>query len=207
MDKIKDYLQWNQVQKRLLEAGLGLFSLHDFVQEFGVEKQAAVKFLSRHKKRGDVEQLKRGLYALSLQTPSLYRVANRLYRPSYISFETALSHYGLIPETVYAFTSATPKTSQEFEALGNVFTYRKIKPSAYSGYKPMKIEGHTVLIATPEKAVVDFLYFVSLGKKSLNDRLQVQGLDRKELERHAKAFERPGVLDALDQLPAGVEVF
>ena len=207
MDKIRDYLQWDRVQKKLLEAGLNLFSLHDFVHEFGVARGAAIKFLSRHKKRGDIEQLKRGLYALSLQTPSLYRVASRLYRPSYISFETALSHYGLIPETVYAFTSATPKTSQEFEALGNVFTYHKIKPSAYSGYKPMKMDGHTILIATPEKAVVDFLYFVSLGKKLLNDRLQVEGLDSKELEKHAKAFERPGILDALDRLPAGLEVF
>lgn len=186
---------------------MNLFSLQDFVQEFGVERQAAIKFLSRRKRRGDIEQLKRGLYALSLQTPPLYRVANRLYRPSYLSFETALSHHGIIPETVYAFTSATPKTSQEFEALGNVFTYHKIKPSAYSGYKPMKIDGHTILIATPEKAVVDFLYFVSLGKKRLNERMRVEDLDSEELGKYAEAFERPGILNALDRLPAGVEVF
>lgn len=199
MDNFGNYLKWDSVHKDLLSRGLNLFSLRDFQLVFSVDKQTAIKFLSRHKKRGNVKKLKRGLYSLTLNQPSLYLVANQLYQPSYISFETALSFHNLIPEVVYSLTSATPKTTQKFEALGNLFTYYKIKKQAYTGYIPVNTEGVTVFMATPEKAVIDFIYFVSLGKRTYNDRLKIEKLDRSLLEKYAKVFAKPKLLKLLNK--------
>lgn len=197
MDNFGNYLKWDIVYKQLLSHHLNLFSLKEFQVLFNVDKQTAIKFLSRHKGKDNVKKLKRGLYSLTLNQPSLYQVANRLYQPSYISFETALSFHHLIPEIVYSFTSATPKTTQKFEALGNSFEYHKIKKQAYTGYVPINSEGITVLMATPEKAVVDFLYFISLRKRTYNDRLKIKGLNQTLLEKYAKTFSKPKLLELL----------
>lgn len=70
-------------------------------------------------------KLRRELYVLPDQPASDLEIANRLYPPSYVSFEYALAYYHLIPEAVYEITSATTRTSRRFEALGQVFTYRQ----------------------------------------------------------------------------------
>lgn len=197
MDKNGNYLKWDQVHQRLLNENLKLFSLHDFQVLFGTDKQTAIKFLSRHKKRGNLSKLRRCLYSLATNPPSLYLSANRIYRPSYISFETALSFYGLIPEVVYSFTSATPKTSQEFVALGNTFIYHSIKKEAFNGYLPQEIEGNIILMAEPEKALADYLYFVSLGKKKFNNRLFLNNLNQDKLKDYAAFFEHPSMLKLL----------
>ena len=98
-----------------------------------------------------------------------------------------LSHYGLIPESIYAITSATSKTTRNFEALGNRFMYRKIK-NAFTGYKPIILEDETVLIAEPEKALADYLYFVYLKKISINDRLKTKGIIQKNIVKYLKLF-------------------
>lgn len=201
MDKFVRYLNWEQVQKTLLDKRLNPFSLEDFVREFDLDKDTAIKFLSRHKKKDNIKQLKRGLYSLTIKRPSLYLVANRLYRPSYLSFETALSHHNIIPETIYSLTSATPKASQEFSALGNRFVYHSLKEEAYFGYEPRQVRGDTILIATPEKAVLDFLYFVHRGQKSLNDRMKVTKLNLRLLEEYAEQMGNPNLVDLLDELP------
>lgn len=197
MDKINNYLKWDIVHRVLLERNLRIFSLLDFIKLFQISKQSAISFLARHSRRGNLSRLKRGLYTLSLHPPSLYLVANSLYQPSYISFETALSIHGLIPEVVYAYTSATPKVTQRFIALGNEFVYHSIKKKAFTGYVPTKLEGETILLATAEKAVIDYLYFVSLGKKEWIDRLQTRTLRKEKLREYAQLFDRRQLFNLL----------
>ncbi len=76
--------------------------------------------------------MKRGLYAFPDALPPDLYVANKLYEPSYISLEFALSYHGIIPETVYEITSVTTKSTRRFEAMGKVFTYRRIKREAFT---------------------------------------------------------------------------
>lgn len=180
------------VQKILLDNNIKLFDPLEFQRVFGVSYQTARKFLFRYSKKDKdiILKLRNGLYALSDNLPNEYSIANRLYQPSYVSFDTALSYHHIIPETIYTITSATPKLTREFEVLDKVFKYYKIKEEAFRGYEPRKIDNLTVLIAEPEKALVDYLYFISLGKKRLSERLATKNLNKKKVLAYAKAFKR-----------------
>jgi len=86
-------------------------------------------------------------------------IANRIYRPSYISLQTALSFYGIIPEAVTNVTSVTTLKTAEFENRFGTFSYKTIQPRFFFGYteKPF-LKGMAFLLAEPEKAILDLLY-------------------------------------------------
>lgn len=104
---------------------------------------------------GELIQLRRGLYA-TRRTINPYCLAASIYGPSYISFDTALSYHGLIPEAVYEITSATMKRSREFENAFGRYRYRNVPRKVY----PLGIERRTeggipFLMASPTKALCD----------------------------------------------------
>ncbi len=106
---------------------LFIFGASDIRALFGVSAVAAASLLHRYKKRQFIAQIKRGLYVFPDFLPPDPYIANKLYSPSYVSLEFALSYHGIIPETVYEITSVTPKSTRRFETLGKIFSYRKIK--------------------------------------------------------------------------------
>jgi predicted transcriptional regulator of viral defense system len=89
----------------------------------------------------------------------LYEIANRIYYPSYISLETALSYYNLIPETVYSFTSLSTRKTGKFTNIYGTFIYKTISKDLFWGYNILEKENSKFLIASPEKALLDYLYF------------------------------------------------
>ncbi|MCC6190538.1 MAG: hypothetical protein IT318_16035 [Anaerolineales bacterium] len=184
-------LNWLQVDRLIRQRGLTLFSPQDLRHLLGASEMSVRFLLTRATKRGDVLKLRRELYTLPDRPASDLEIANRLYTPSYVSFEYALAHYHLIPESVYEVTSATTRTSRRFEVLGKGFTYRRLKPAAFTGYRPERVGGHVVLIAEPEKAMVDSLYFASLGLMALPDRLDSTKLRRERLDAWAALYQRP----------------
>ncbi len=112
--------------------------------------------------KGYIKKLRRGFYMfsdLSLNEQALCLIANKLYAPSYVSFETALSYYGLIPEGVYSLTSVSTKKTSNFKTQIALFSYRSIKPSLFFGYKLEKYMGQAYKIAEIEKAFLDYVYF------------------------------------------------
>ncbi|MFH0947994.1 MAG: hypothetical protein V1833_03250 [Elusimicrobiota bacterium] len=147
------------------------------------------KIIWRYTKKGIFVKLRNNLYMFrNNEKPSLWLLANKIYSPSYISFETALSYYGIIPETVYTVTSATSKITRNFSVMDNEFIYKKIKIEAFTGYRAIKIDGETVLVAEPEKALADYLYFVHLRKSSLNERLRTKKINKKAFYTYIKIF-------------------
>jgi hypothetical protein len=152
--------------------------------------------------KGYLLQLKRGVYTLREedrhQLFSPYFLANQLYTPSYISLESALSYYGFIPERVQAITSITSKKTQQFtNALGN-FTYRHLKPELFEDFIAKKDEyNQTFLMASPERSIIDFLYFKSRELKHIHEdvfeisfRFQyLERLNKQKLKSIAKKFE------------------
>ena len=104
-----------------------------------------------------------GLYETDPNTPG-YLLASSIYGPSYISFEYALSYYGLIPERVTTITCATFEKNKKKEYITDfgTFTYRDIPSSAYPEEIILKEENnYSYQIATPEKALCDKLYSLS----------------------------------------------
>lgn len=135
-----------------------VFSLQDVRKVFG---DFSYRQLDRWEKKGYLKKLKRGFYCFAEQAfdqNTLFYTANKIYAPSYVSLETALKHYGLIPEEIFQVTSVSTKKTASFQTpLGN-FTYRQIKPSLYWGYKLVDFRNQKILLADPEKAVLDYLY-------------------------------------------------
>ncbi|MBI2048177.1 MAG: hypothetical protein HYT27_03480 [Parcubacteria group bacterium] len=144
---------------KIKEKKLPVFTAADIRTLFGLSRGAAVKLLHRYTGRHFIVRLKRGLYALADTLPPDLFIAGKLYEPSYISREFALSYHRVIPETVYEITSVTSKATRRFEKLGKIFSYRKIKKAAFTGYAIEKQGGLSFRIADPEKAFVDANYF------------------------------------------------
>lgn len=187
-----------QVQETLRDKNIALFTARDIGRIFHISPENTKYFLETYTKRGLFARVKNGLYALKNDFPREEVIANALYKPSYISLEYALAKYGIIPESPYTVTSVTTKIPTSFTMKGREFSYTKIKNKAFTGYAPTKAGEHTVFIAEPEKALADYLYFVSLGKKTLNDRLDVSRVDEAKTREYAKLFCRKGLTKVLD---------
>lgn len=114
-------------------------------------------------KQGDLVRVKRGLYCVSPriteQRLSNELIANHLYGPSYVSLETALSFYKLIPERMASTQSVITKRAKAFETPLGRFTYTTIPEDYYSlGIRQEQVDSRYVfLIATPEKALCDII--------------------------------------------------
>lgn len=111
--------------------------------------------------QGILVQLRRGLYMtsplISKITPEPFLIANHLYGPSYISLDSALFHWGLIPERVFEISCVTPKISKKIIVQNAVYSYTHL-PIAYYPLGVQSIaltKTQTVLIASPEKALCD----------------------------------------------------
>lgn len=189
------------VRVELLKRNLRVFTPREIGRVFRATPEQTKYFLEEHSKDGLFLRLKRGLYALQDPLPSEEEIANVLYRPSYVSFEYALATYHILPEMVYAVTSATSKPTRTFTVADKTFFYLTIKQEAFTGYQPLKREGRTILMAEPEKALVDYLYFVALGKKSTNDRFNLSALNRQKIESYAMLFARPKLMQLIHELP------
>jgi predicted transcriptional regulator of viral defense system len=114
-------------------------------------------------REGKIIRLKRGVYVVSptvsKQLLSVELIANHLYGPSYVSMESALRYYGLIPEQVYIVRSMTTNRSKKFENSIANFDYITVNEEYYTiGIKQQTIENkYTFLIASPEKALCDMI--------------------------------------------------
>lgn len=112
-------------------------------------------------KKGELTQVKRGIYVagprLKLPRPESLLVANHLHGPSYVSVETVLAHWGLIPERVYEIGSATVASSRSFKTPLGRFTYQHMPLPYYAfGIRSVQLSSRQVaLIASPEKALCD----------------------------------------------------
>ena len=143
-------------------------------QRYSIVKRAIVK--------GDLIHIRRGLYCLgkhlTTKTPHPFELAQKIYWPSYVSLESALSYHGLIPEAVYSITSVATKRSKEFHTpLGN-FSYIKIPSDNFFVEVERKEEqGNYFFIAKPWKAILDYLFCYKKnwhGLEPLVDDLRIE---------------------------------
>lgn len=111
-------------------------------------------------KKGYLKKIKDGLYILSSASKNIspMLLAGKIYEPSYLSLEFALNYYGIIPDIPGTITSVTSKTTKYFKTGFGYFTYQKIKPDFFTGYEARVENNIPFNIATPEKALIDFLY-------------------------------------------------
>ena len=161
-------------------------------------------------KKGYIIQLKRGLYLFSEYKDKItgFELSGSIYGPSYISLESALSHYGLIPEFVPSTTSVSAKNTRQFSNDAGTFYYRHIKPDLFWGYNSMAGQFGKYLLAEPEKAILDYIH---LNIKSDNiegaiDEIRINQdefkhiIDRHKLRIYAKAYTSKKTVKAVNYL-------
>ena len=155
--------------------------------------------LTRWVNSGRIYQLRRGLYSIAPPyqkiKPHPFLVANRLQRASYVSLQSALAFYGLIPEIVNITVSITAGRPERLETPLGIFEFRHIKSNLLFGYQMTDLGGQNALVATPEKALLDLLYLQPRGGSSKYvHELRLQNLDHLNLDvlkKHSKVFDSP----------------
>ena len=145
-------------------------SLSDY-SEHPITKQILFDLLKDYKrpfdkinelvKQGQLLHVKRGIYIpgprLKVAPPELFLLANHISGPSYISLDSALSYWGLIPERVYEISSVTTDLSKTYSTATGRFSYIHVALPYYSfGIKQVQLtKKQTVMMASPEKALCD----------------------------------------------------
>jgi len=113
--------------------------------------------------RGYIMPLANGYYVLAdmqIDESLTFMLANLIYKPSYISRESALASYQVIPEAVLGVTNTSSRKTRLFDTRWGVFSYRSIKPGLMFGYRVIEKDQHIKYkIARLEKAVLDYLYW------------------------------------------------
>ena len=116
-----------------------------------------IRALIRNK---DIIRVKKGLYVLGRDYNKPYNkfvLANLIYGPSYITGQTALAFWNMIPERVELIISMTTKRKKQFETPVGKFSYLYCPKTAFSIGVQLEDTGDqkNFLIASPEKALCD----------------------------------------------------
>ena len=162
--------------------------------------------LSRWTRAKKLYQLRRGLYTLAppfqKAKPHPFLIANRMVISSYVSCQSALAYYGLIPEYVPVTTSVTAARPARWDTPLGSFEFRHIKVEWLRGYRLTELGGsQQAFVASPEKALLDLIHLQSGGDSPDYVReLRLQNLDRldmAELQRQADLADRPKLCRAV----------
>jgi len=186
-------MQYTQFQK--IMRGFTVFSLADI-------RQADPLFYRRRinewQGKGYLKKIIKGYYIFSdLQVDEnvLFEIANRIYAPSYVSFEMALAYYGMIPESIYGVTSASTRKTMNFKTPLGEFSYRTIRPKLYFGFDYLLVSGKYCKIASPEKALLDYVYIHNevnsvddFAQMRIDREIFLKKVNRKKLESYAVIY-------------------
>ncbi len=189
--------------------------LHHILDKTADSRQAIIK---RAIRKGYLIPIRRDLYLIkNAKRPLLnsFEIATIIYGPSYVSFESALSYHGWIPEAVRTTTCASVKRAKEFETPIGIFSYEHIPIKAFSfGVEQHQQDALTLFIASPVKALADIVYARKRTWNSINDlsedlRIEIESFqnpDRKLLIELIENYPSPRVKKTLNVLLKGLRL-
>lgn len=183
--------------KTLGQKQIILFSLADFSRLFHITNQQTLyKKIQRLEAKNIIQKLIKGRYRFLLASINDFTLANWLYRPSYISLESALSFYGIITGFPYDITSITFKKSKRLDIEGKQFSFSQIAHHLFWGYE----KKDNFLIADKEKALLDYVYFSLKGLKNLHfDDMELSEIDKQKLAVYAVKFHHKKLTETIRQ--------
>jgi predicted transcriptional regulator of viral defense system len=154
--------------------------------------------IARWVESGRLEQLRRGVYAIAppyrARTPHPFVVAGLLRPTGYVSLQSALAHYGLIPEHVPVVTSVTTARPENIDTPLGTFLFRHIARHHFHDYESVALAaGENALVALPEKALLDTIHLTPRGHSpAFLAELRLQNLESLDLHRLRRIAERSG---------------
>ena len=147
-----------------------------------------------------IAPLSPGRFAVTDSIVNEFEQANFIYQPSYISLQSALSFYGIISQFPYSVTSITTSKTKVMSIADKEYIFRHIDSQLFWGYE----KKDNFLIATPEKALLDSLYFTLKGIISLEfDELDLSSVKHTILMKMTKQFDAPLVTSLVKYLIRG----
>lgn len=183
-----------------LKESLKSFTVFSLADIKSVDSNFHRRRLSEWQKKGYIKKVIKGYYVFSdleINENVLFEIANRIYAPSYISLEMALSYHGLIPESVYGITSVSTRRTYSFKTPVAEFTYRTLRQKLFLGYELVEYGKKVFKIAGVEKALLDYFYlnpgiqnrddFASLR---INKEPLFEKANKEKLKNFLKAFEQ-----------------
>lgn len=180
-----DYRQLQKLREKLY------FTAQDVAGIAGIDSASSLVLCTRYTKKGIFVRLKKNFYVLeqvweNFSREDFFRISNFLQVPSYISFGTALSRYGVTTQLQQDFfESACLKRSRKFDIKGVAFNFYKLKKEYYFGF----VRENNIFIATKEKAFVDSAYLYSFGKYKIDfSAIDLGKLDRGKIREIIKVF-------------------
>jgi len=169
---------------------ISIFTGNDLIKIFPKEPKSQINTqLRRLAVRGDLIGLKRDIYLFPDAKIDEFVLANKLYGPSYVSLESALNTYGVIPDITANVTSVSPVTSKRVVTSKGAFLYSKINKNLFFGFQNVldKSSGLYYQIALPEKALLDYIYIRKV-KNIRENRIDTSGLSTKVLTKFSTYF-------------------
>jgi len=173
-----------------------VFTVSDLEKILAVSKKSLPTVISRLKKRGVLNQVGRGYYGAYGEVIVPENVACQIYYPSYLSLKTVLSKVGVINQIPREIYLVTPRKTHKTKIAGVSVIYRQIKEELFFGYF-LKDRN---LIAYPEKAFLDLLYFSWRGIETVNfSEVDCFYLNKKRLERWGRRYPK-GVREIIERI-------
>jgi len=160
-------------------------SVADLEKILGLKRESLYVALHRLVRSGALNRLRRGVYHFSLRPEDLPRIANLLYQPSYVSFESAMARYGIVSQVPYTVTFATPRRTKRMRLGDTQVEFHQVREDLFFGY----VLEQALYVAEPEKALLDQVYLKRRGKVSLAlEDLDLSGLNVERLREYARRF-------------------
>ena len=174
------------------------FTLNDLVKIFNVKEESLKVALNRLVKNERIIRLRKNAYQLPDKIYNLRKIASQLYEPCYLSFESALNECGILSQIPYSLTFATTNKSKKIILGSQEIEFRQIKKDLFFGYELQ----NDIFIASPEKALVDQIYFISRGLSVLNFKeLDLKNVSLKKFNSFIKRYPKATQLLAKEIKP------
>ena len=177
----------NRLTKRFFEAPMGVFTLADSTVAVAGSNEGRYGLIKRAIAGEEILNIRRGLYCLAPEYQKkpvcTYSLAQRIYGPSYISMETALSYHGWIPEEVYTYTCVSYRSAKEFNTPIGLFSYKPVpQRTFYFGVERCEDEnGNIFFMASPAKSLADYLYIHHLSWTDIHEAAESMRIDTQDL--------------------------
>jgi len=177
----------DKATKILYAKKVSLFSINDAKKVFNIEKDNTLyKLLQRLEKKDIIRRIENGKYLFSFIEVSDFEIANFLTSPSYISLESALSFYGIMSQFPYTITSITSKKSKRVIYEDKEYEFMHIRSKYIYGF----FKKNNFLIASPEKALIDELYFMARKLRIISlEELDLTNINKKYLKDISKKYD------------------
>jgi len=177
----------DKATKILYAKKVSLFSINDAKKVFNIEKDNTLyKLLQRLEEKDIIKRIENGKYLFSFIEVSDFEIANFLTSPSYISLESALSFYGILSQFPYTITSITSKKSKRVIYEDKEYEFIHMESKYLYGF----FKKNNFLIASPEKALVDELYFIAKKLRIISlEELDLTNINKKHLKSIVKKYD------------------